>query len=143
MGISCKNCGGTLFVKNGMVRNQQRYRCKECGSNFIPGDKRDKLSLDGRVIAALLHGEGKYSLRDVSELLDVSHVAVLKSIKELSKRGLQPVNYLPIKKIPKSEIIKFISHANSQYKNDSDWIICELKPSTSLVGYLLLKNTQA
>lgn len=32
--VRCKRCGGASFVKNGMVRGQQRYRCKGYGLNF-------------------------------------------------------------------------------------------------------------
>ncbi len=32
--LRCKRCGEASFVKNGMVRGQQRYRCRACGLNF-------------------------------------------------------------------------------------------------------------
>ena len=36
----CKNCGAEHAVKNGKVRGKQRFRCKECGLNFVVGDAR-------------------------------------------------------------------------------------------------------
>ena len=42
MSIICKDCGCTRYIKNGFVQGVQRYRCKQCSSNFIEGDKRIK-----------------------------------------------------------------------------------------------------
>ena len=44
MGLSCKRCGSTDQVENGLMRGKQRYRCKGCGLNFTdtppPGKSR-------------------------------------------------------------------------------------------------------
>lgn len=34
-GVYCPECNGTNMVKNGIVRNMQRFRCKLCGFNFV------------------------------------------------------------------------------------------------------------
>jgi len=47
---------------NGKVRSHQRYKCKDCGYNFIFGDKREKLSPSARALAILLYGRGKASI---------------------------------------------------------------------------------
>ena len=36
----CKRCGSCEVVKNGVVRGKQRWLCKGCGLNFVPGDER-------------------------------------------------------------------------------------------------------
>ena len=38
--IPCKNCKETNIIKNGFVRNKQRYHCQTCGYNFVLGDAR-------------------------------------------------------------------------------------------------------
>jgi len=38
--LLCKVCFNGVIIKNGFVRNMQRYCCKECGENFVIGDKR-------------------------------------------------------------------------------------------------------
>ena len=38
--LLCKVCSNGMIIKNGFVRGMQRYRCKECGENFVLGDKR-------------------------------------------------------------------------------------------------------
>jgi transposase len=42
--IACKNCQQETTVKNGFVRNKQRYKCHACGYNFVLGDARHKHS---------------------------------------------------------------------------------------------------
>ena len=64
---TCKRCGSDHYIMNGKVRSQQRYKCKDCGCNFVFGDKREKLSPAARALATLLYGRGKasYGLRHV------------------------------------------------------------------------------
>ena len=38
--IECKRCKSNKVVKNGFVNKKQRYLCKECGYNFVEGDRR-------------------------------------------------------------------------------------------------------
>jgi transposase-like protein len=42
MSIVCKDCESSKYIKNGFVQGVQRYRCKQCGCNFVEGDKRIK-----------------------------------------------------------------------------------------------------
>ena len=37
---ACKNCQDPHTVKNGFVREKQRYKCQACGYNFVLGDER-------------------------------------------------------------------------------------------------------
>ena len=38
--LKCKKCGSEKTTSNGFVRKKQRFKCKDCGYNFIVGDKR-------------------------------------------------------------------------------------------------------
>ena len=77
MGISCKQCGGTSFVKNGFVRGLQRYRCKKCGCNFTATPKRGR-PIDIKALAIWLYRSGKISFRKVGSLLGISAVSAYK-----------------------------------------------------------------
>jgi insertion element IS1 protein InsB len=54
MSLSCKNCNGTKYVKNGFVHGNQRYLCKDCGYRFTdtPGHG---YPIDMRYNAAILY----------------------------------------------------------------------------------------
>jgi len=65
----CKNCKSTETVKNGLVRQKQRYKCKSCGHNFVCGDERRKKSTElKRITSVLLYSLGKASFRFLAKL---------------------------------------------------------------------------
>ena len=73
--IVCKRCAAADYVKNGIVRGLQRYRCKVCGCNFTATKPRGKPAAL-KTLALLLYGRGNASYRMIARLLGVSHVAV-------------------------------------------------------------------
>src|SRR3954447_7826817 len=70
MGLRCKRCGSGGHVKNGLMRNKQRYRCKACGLNFTDTPSRGK-PLALKVAAVLLYVSG-LSMNRTAQLLGVS-----------------------------------------------------------------------
>ncbi len=70
MGLCCKRCGSDKPVKNGRMRNKQRYLCKSCGLNFTNTPPRGK-PLALKVAAVLLYVSG-LSMNRTAKLLGVS-----------------------------------------------------------------------
>src|SRR3954452_5217844 len=70
MGLSCKRCGSEAHVKNGLMRGQQRYRCKACGLNFTDTPPRGK-PLVLKAAAVLLYVSG-LSMNRTAQLLGLS-----------------------------------------------------------------------
>ena len=70
MGLLCKRCGSEDHVKNGRMRGQQRYLCKDCGLNFTDTPPRGK-PLALKVAAVLLYVSG-LSMNRTAKLLGVS-----------------------------------------------------------------------
>ena len=70
MGLRCKRCGSDEHVKNGLMRNKQRYLCKGCGLNFTNTPARGK-PLALKAAAVLLHVSG-LSMNRTAKLLGVS-----------------------------------------------------------------------
>ncbi len=75
----CYRCGGERSVKNGLMQGQQRYKCKECGYNFIDKPRRGR-SQAVLALAVWLYLSG-LSQRRIARLFGVSTPAVLKWIK--------------------------------------------------------------
>jgi len=101
--MKCPKCQSEHNVKNGIVRNIQRYQCKECGKNFTidyfqvtEREKKRRFAL-----AMYLEGLGFHS---IGRLLNVSHVSVINWVKkygsELSKiRNAKPVQIMELDEI--------------------------------------------
>src|SRR3954451_19720210 len=70
MGLCCKRCGSEEHVKNGLMRNKQRYRCKDCGLNFTNTPAWGK-PLALKVAAVPLYVSG-LSMNRTAQLLGVS-----------------------------------------------------------------------
>ena len=69
LGLGCKRCGSEAPAKNGLMRGQQRYLCKECGLNFTDTPARGK-PLALKAAAVLLYVSGLSMNR--TKLLGVS-----------------------------------------------------------------------
>ena len=80
----CKQCDSISTVKNGVVRNKQRYKCKDCGYNFVEGDLRKERNLDKQRLALHLYLENM-GFRAIGRVLGVSNVSVLNWVRSTGK----------------------------------------------------------
>ena len=135
----CKQCEGKEFVKNGRVRGQQRYRCKNCGLNFVAGDKRLKEDTAiKRAFAVILYSLGKSSYGFIAKLFGVTRPAVQKWLR-------READMLPELKIPAAieemefdEMWHFIGSKKTNSGSSRPWIVLhgELSPGFSAVVML-------
>src|SRR5437870_426726 len=89
--IACKNCQDTQTVKNGFVRDKQRYKCKTCGYNFVLGDERHSHSTEvKKALCIILYSLGKASFGFLAKLLGVSRTTTY----HRCPLKLLPLNYL-------------------------------------------------
>ena len=78
--MECKLCSKSLLVRNGIVRGKQRYKCKNCGYNFVQGDLRRGKNLDKQKLALHMYLENM-GFRAIGRVLGVSNVTVLNWVK--------------------------------------------------------------
>jgi transposase len=140
--INCKKCSSEKCVKNGKVRHQQRYKCKECGCNFIIGDKREKLSSSARALAILLYGRGKASYGFIAKLLKISSVAVMKLIKREADKMPEPEIDSSIKEVSFDEMWHFVEQKKTSYGFGGLWSAIEIGQLAGVSGIVLLKHSE-
>ena len=80
--MECKKCGATEHSKNGFIKGHQRYKCKNCGYQFVPTlqkgfDEQTKLT------ACLLYING-LSFRTIARLLNTSATSVLSWVRKFA-----------------------------------------------------------
>lgn len=69
--VECKRCGSDKTVKNGMVREKQRYLCKQCGYHFVYGDQREKSTATiAKALCTVFHALGVTSCKTIGKYLD-------------------------------------------------------------------------
>lgn len=79
----CKNCKSEKIVRNGIVRQKQRYRCKECGYNFVEGDGRTNEKIAAKkAMCVILYSLGKASYNMLAHIFDTWPSLVYRWIKD-------------------------------------------------------------
>ena len=73
----CKRCGGAQIVKSGMIREKQRYLCKQCGYHFVEGDEREN--------------NNTFLLKTLCTLFRILGAKNLKVLKEYLKRDTSQI----------------------------------------------------
>ena len=68
--ILCKHCGNDELVRDGFIKNKQRYLCKGCCKTFRVGDDREKYSIENRIRVVKLYTEG-LGLRSIERLENI------------------------------------------------------------------------
>jgi len=87
--VCCKRCGAADQMKNGIVRDVQRYLCRSCGCNFTMTPPRGKPPAM-KALALLLYAMGNMSFCSIARILGVSDVAVLNWVRDEARKIPEP-----------------------------------------------------
>ena len=88
--IKCKKCGSKKKVKNGIIRNKQRYLCKACGCQYTDTVPRG-CSPELKKIAVILHSYCGVSMNEIAKMSNVSCVSVMNWVNEAGEKA-PPLN---------------------------------------------------
>ncbi len=79
--MTCPKGRSAVRVKNGIVRDKQRYKCKDCGCNYTQS------TLSRKPIDTRIHCIGLYledvGFRGISGLTGTTHTTVMRWVKKL------------------------------------------------------------
>ena len=112
--IECKKCGSGIYVKAGMIKQRQRYKCKSCGCQFT-NSKRRGIDPALKSFAIVLYAYCGISMSKIARMYKVSVVAVLKWIKAaaLKTTDLNPKTESEIVMI--DEVWHFVNGKKTKY----------------------------
>ncbi len=105
--VHCKRCGSVSFVKSGIVRGHQRYRCRDCGCNFTDTPRRGKPAAM-KALAVLLYAMGNASYGMIARLFGVSEVAVFKWIRKEATALPEPATPAEVEIVQLDEMWHFV-----------------------------------
>ena len=109
MSVQCKKCSSTNYIKNGIVRKQQRYRCKSCGCNFITIDRRQKSKhIPLKVLCVLIYSLGKGTYRTLGEICGVAHTTVYRWIRKEAAQLPEPKISMNLQDVELDEMWHFL-----------------------------------
>jgi len=136
----CKNCHGDETVKNGCVRNKQRYHCKRCGYNFVRGDGRmHPDTAVKRAFAVLLYALGKSSYGFIAKLFGVTPPAVQKWLQHEAARLDEPAIPGTIREMEFDEMWHFIGAKKTKSGSSKPWIVLQSEPWPGLSAVVMLQ----
>lgn len=105
----CPKCESENFSKAGIVKNRQRFRCKDCGYYFTVSKLGKEIDSYYVIKALQLHIEG-VSYREIERILGVSHVSVMNWVKKYGVKAPQNYEYRPTYKVvTHAELLDFLA----------------------------------
>ena len=81
----CKNCKSSEYTKAGFVKEEQRYKCKKCGCQFVPTRQKGR-SEEEKLKAVRLYAHG-LSFRAIGKFLNVSARSVFVWVKRFAENN--------------------------------------------------------
>ena len=129
----CPKCNSTEAVRNGIINQRQRFRCRQCNYNFTVDKVGKGISTDYVIKALQLYIEG-VSFREIERLLGISHVSVMNWVKKYQIKVPEKNTYHPTYKILNhKELAEFIT--NKDNVEGAGMIITELGDKFMLIKW--------
>ena len=76
--MECTHCGSSKYIKNGVYKNSQRYRCKECNRYFSDKVRKFTYADKRKALDLYLSGMG---IRAIARFFGCSHPLIIRQIR--------------------------------------------------------------
>ncbi len=107
--IKYKKSGSEKYVKNGKARGNQKYLCKECGCNFIEGDRKTNEKIKARKVkCSMLYVTGKMSINKIAKIFGMCQSLVYRWTNEAAKK-LPDYKGNTAQKLSSTNLISYLS----------------------------------
>ena len=143
MSILCKFCNSGKNVKNGFVYEKQRYKCKDCGKNFIEGDERQKYTQADHLKVIKLYLEN-CGIRSIERLTGIRNSQISKWIENIADyvknefdRSASKIN--SVQDIQILEIDELCTYIKKSHKTEGDMPLYGLLLIEGRIKLLILK----
>jgi transposase-like protein len=87
--MDCPRCGSIYYCKDGLIKNRQRYQCKDCKYHYTVKEKSNAKSQDIKRLAFEMYLEG-FGFRQIGRVLKISYGTVFQWIKKWGKNQELP-----------------------------------------------------
>lgn len=92
--ISCPKCKSKSYTKSGVVKDRQRYKCKDCNYYFSVAKEGKNIDSYYIIKALQLYIEG-VTYREIERILGISHVSVMNWVKKFGINRPENLDYKP------------------------------------------------
>lgn len=107
--IACPRCQSQSLIKSGVIKERQRFRCKECSYSFTVLKEGKNIDPYYVIKALQLYIEG-VTFREIERILGISHVSVMNWVRKYGIRAPENYEYRPTYKVlTHTELISFFN----------------------------------
>lgn len=111
--IACPKCNSEVLIKSGVVKERQRFRCKQCGFSFTVLKEGKRIDPYYVIKALQLYIEG-VTYREIERILGISHVSVMNWVKKYNISAPANYEYRPTYKVlTHKELLDFFAEKES------------------------------
>lgn len=129
--MDCPRCKSSKHVKDGIVQNRQRYRCKDCGFRYTVAKKSDVKTVEERRLALEMYLEG-LGFRSIGRILRISHVTVYNWIKKWGEEVELPVRDEPVEIVELDEMHSYVGEKKTTV--GYGLLLIDLEKGTSILS---------
>ena len=141
--VICKNCHSDNNTRNGKTRGKQRYKCKECGLNFVVGDERTSDSIIAlKALVVLLYSLAKGSYGMLGKIFGRHRSLIYRWVKEAGLSLNEPVINGEIKEIEFDEMWHFINSKKTNFGLSKPLIVTQGKLSLGNSVIVILQHSE-
>jgi len=105
--MDCPRCKSSERIKDGKIRERQRFRCKSCGYHYTVVRKSDVKPPETRRLALVLYLEG-FGLRAIGRILRISYGTVYLWVREWTSHVSLPRREIPAKVVTTAQMLSCI-----------------------------------
>jgi len=136
----CKNCKSKSVVKNGITRGKQRYKCKDCGYNFVVGDGRTNERIAARkAMCVIFYSLGKASYNMLAHIFDTWPSLVYRWIVEAGAKLPEQEVSGEIKEMEFDEMWHFIQSKKQSFGSSKPLIVAHGEPWPGCSAIVILR----
>ena len=142
--MNCRYCGSESTHKSGIIREKQRYKCKNCGKNFLETDGRSKqTTIAKRALAVMLYTFSKASYNFLAKnIFHCSPTTVMNWIKKAGAEAKMPEITEDIEEIEFDEMWHFVGSKKTKNGSSKQWIVKQERLSPGLRVIVMLQPSR-
>ena len=131
--MECPKCKNKQVVKNGLVKNEQRFKCKKCNFQFVNVLMQPQLSIPEirSILHLYLEGLGQ---REISKLINLPHTTIHYQINKFSFNKkfdqIRNKNAIKINRVELFQIFK----TNLMNRNEGKILLIDYSTGSSWVN---------
>lgn len=134
--IRCPKCQSSAYVKDGIIKEKQRFKCKECFYHYTVLHRGISNNVRRQAVQLYLAG---LSFRSIGKLLQCSHVTVSKWINEYGET-LKSIRAMSEIKVIKTKHLQDCLTQNSKTEMHTAFLVIDIQHNTQSLCIPIFSN---